>query len=58
MYMKVRNSNNVSPLSDFAHNAKAADKKSIYKRALNAAKEEQLLMIKESKTALSCSASV
>ncbi len=56
--MKVRSSNNVSPLSDFAHNAKAADKKSIYKRALNVAKEEQLLMIKESKTALSCTASI
>ena len=52
--MKVRSSSNISPLSDFAQNAKAVDKKSIYKRALNAAKEEQLLMIKESKINHSC----
>jgi len=41
-----------SPLSNFAHNAKAADKKDIYTRALDAAKKEQLEMIKEGRAFL------
>jgi hypothetical protein len=50
--MLVRKNDNESPLSNFAHNAKAAEKKSIYTRALDAAKKEQLLMIKEGQAIL------
>lgn len=50
--MKVQSIDNSSSLSDFAHNVKAVDKKRIYKRALNAAKDEQLLMIKQSKNVI------
>ena len=38
-----------SPLSNFAHNAKSADKKKLYKRALDEAKKEQLAMIRVGK---------
>lgn len=51
--MKVQKTSEVSALSYFAHYTKAADKKSIYKRALEAAKEEQLLMIGQSKQSIS-----
>jgi hypothetical protein len=50
--MKVQSIDNPSPLSVFAHNVKAVDKKRIYKRALSAAKDEQLLMIKQSKNVI------
>ena len=41
--------NSMSPLSDFAHNAKAAKKKAIYTRALKKASEEQLSVLAEAK---------
>lgn len=48
----------VSPLSNFAHNAKAECKKSIYIKALQEAKEEQLRMIQEGRKILAQTASV
>lgn len=43
--LTTRKAKHVSPLSNFAHNAKAADKKAVYTHALQEAKEEQLRMI-------------
>lgn len=45
--MLTRKINHTSPLSDFAYNAKAAQMRSIYTKALEEAKKEQQALIRD-----------
>ncbi|MCG8609063.1 MAG: hypothetical protein MI864_00880 [Pseudomonadales bacterium] len=47
--MLTRKIDHTSPLSEFAHNAKSAQMKSIYTKALEEAKKEQLEILREEK---------